>query len=54
MGIGRIGALLGPLIGGWALSAGLPLVMVFGIFCLPMLATGFAAMAVRLHNGVLT
>jgi MFS family permease len=50
MGIGRIGALLGPLIGGWALSAGLPLVMVFGIFCVPMLATGFAARAVRLHS----
>ena len=51
MGIGRIGALLGPLIGGWALSAGLPLVMVFGIFCVPMLATGFAVMAVRLDKG---
>jgi len=51
MGIGRIGALLGPLIGGWALSAGLPLVMVFGIFCVPMLVTGFAAMAVRLDEG---
>ena len=51
MGVGRFGALLGPLIGGWALSAGLPLVMVFAIFCVPMLATGFAAMAVRLDEG---
>lgn len=52
MGIGRVGALLGPLIGGWALSAGLPLVMVFGIFCVPMLATGFAVMSVRLDEGL--
>ncbi len=50
MGIGRVGALLGPLIGGAALSAGLPLVVVFGIFCVPMLATGFAAMAVRMDE----
>lgn len=50
MGIGRIGAFLGPLIGGWALGAGLPLVAVFGIFCLPMLATGFAALAVQLGD----
>ena len=50
MGIGRVGALLGPLIGGAALGAGLPLVVVFGIFCVPMLATGFAALAVRLDE----
>lgn len=51
MGIGRVGALLGPLIGGWAIGAGLPLVVVFGIFCVPMLATGIAAMAVRMDEG---
>lgn len=50
MGIGRVGALLGPLIGGWAISAGLPLVMVFAIFCVPMLATGLAALAIRFDN----
>jgi MFS family permease len=50
MGVGRIGALLGPLIGGWALGAGLPLVWVFGIFCVPMLATGAAAMAINLER----
>lgn len=51
MGIGRVGALLGPVIGGSAMSAGLPLVVVFGIFCVPMLATGLAAMAIRLDDG---
>ena len=50
MGTGRIGAMLGPMIGGWAISAGLPLVAVFGIFCAPMLVNGFAALAVRLDN----
>lgn len=47
MGIGRIGALIGPMIGGVALGAGLPLVAVFGIFCVPMLLTGAAALAIR-------
>lgn len=51
MGIGRVGAFLGPLIGGWALGAGLPLVAVFGIFCLPMMAAGSAAMALRMGDG---
>ena len=50
MGVGRVGALLGPLIGGWAMGAGLPLVWVFGIFCVPMLATGAAAMAIRFER----
>lgn len=45
MGLGRIGAFTGPLIGGFALSAKLPLVAVFGIFCLPLT---FASLASRL------
>jgi len=44
MGIGRIGAFSGPLIGGWALAKDLPLVAVFAIFCVPLL---IAAVAVR-------
>jgi MFS transporter, AAHS family, 4-hydroxybenzoate transporter len=48
MGVGRIGALLGPVVGGWSLGAGLPLIAVFGIFCLPLLLTGAAAMSIRL------
>ena len=46
MGIGRLGALLGPMVGGWAMGAGLPLVGVFGIFCVPMAVTGLCAMAI--------
>jgi MFS transporter, AAHS family, 4-hydroxybenzoate transporter len=49
MGVGRIGALLGPVVGGWSLGAGLPLIAVFGIFCLPLLATAAAATAIRLR-----
>jgi MFS transporter, AAHS family, 4-hydroxybenzoate transporter len=44
MGIGRIGAFSGPLLGGWALAKDLPLVAVFAIFCVPLL---IAAVAVR-------
>ena len=46
MGVGRLGALLGPMVGGWAMGAGLPLVGVFGIFCVPMAITGFCAMMI--------
>ena len=49
MGIGRIGAVLGPLIGGMAIGKGLPLVAVFGIFCVPMVAMGIAALSVRFN-----
>ncbi|MEY4268922.1 MAG: hypothetical protein RLZZ58_138 [Pseudomonadota bacterium] len=42
-GIGRIGAFSGPLIGGWALTQHLPLVMVFGIFCVPLTIAAISA-----------
>lgn len=51
MGVGRAGALLGPLVGGWALGAGLPLVGVFAIFCVPLLAGALAASLVRPGQG---
>jgi MFS family permease len=47
MGIGRIGAFSGPLIGGWALAQHLPLVAVFGIFCAPLAIAALAAQSVR-------
>ena len=46
MGLGRIGAFTGPLIGGWALGAKLPLVAVFGFFCLPLVIAATCARAV--------
>ncbi|MBC2666843.1 MFS transporter [Novosphingobium flavum] len=47
MGIGRIGAFTGPLIGGWALAAHLPLVAVFGIFCIPLLIAAASVRTIR-------
>jgi MFS transporter, AAHS family, 4-hydroxybenzoate transporter len=47
-GIGRIGAFTGPLIGGWALSQNLPLVAVFGIFCLPLAIAAVSARNIAL------
>jgi hypothetical protein len=47
MGIGRIGAFTGPLLGGWALGQNLPLVAVFGIFCVPLFVAAIAAAAIR-------
>jgi MFS transporter, AAHS family, 4-hydroxybenzoate transporter len=45
-GIGRIGAFSGPLIGGWALSQQLPLVVVFGIFCVPLTIAAISARSI--------
>lgn len=47
MGIGRIGAFTGPLLGGWALAQQLPLVAVFGIFCVPLLVAAVASRFIR-------
>lgn len=47
MGLGRIGAFGGPLIGGWALGLKLPLVAIFGLFCVPLLIAAFAARAIK-------
>ena len=49
MGVGRAGALIGPMLGGWAMGAGLSLVSVFAIFCVPMLATALAASLIRMR-----
>lgn len=50
MGVGRVGALVGPLLGGWAMGTGMPLVGVFGIFCVPILAAGLAACMIRMET----
>ncbi len=47
MGVGRIGAFCGPLMGGWALGHRWPLVGVFGIFCVPLIVAATCARAVR-------
>ena len=47
MGLGRIGAFAGPLIGGWGLAMKLPLVGVFGLFCLPLAIAAIAASRIR-------
>jgi MFS family permease len=50
MGLGRIGAFAGPLVGGWILGMDWPLVAVFGVFCVPLLIAAAAARKVRLHG----
>jgi MFS transporter, AAHS family, 4-hydroxybenzoate transporter len=50
-GIGRIGAFSGPLAGGWALDAQFPLVVTFGIFCVPLVIAASCAMLVRTEDG---
>ena len=47
MGIGRLGAVMGPIIGGWGLGQGLPLVGVFAMFCAPLLTTAISANFVK-------
>jgi AAHS family 4-hydroxybenzoate transporter-like MFS transporter len=47
MGIGRLGAVMGPIVGGWGLAQGFPLVGVFAMFCAPLLTTAIAANFVK-------
>lgn len=47
MGVGRIGALSGPLIAGVAMGRGLSLFAVFAIFCVPLVVNALAALAVQ-------
>jgi len=51
MGLGRIGAFIGPLLGGWALGMQWPLVAVFGMFCVPLLIAAGAAASIRYPPG---
>jgi len=47
IGIGRTGAIFGPLLGGWLLSYGTPLPILFGIFAVPLLIAAVCALSVR-------
>jgi AAHS family 4-hydroxybenzoate transporter-like MFS transporter len=46
MGIGRFGALSGPLVAGAAMARGFSLLAVFAMFCVPLLVNGIAAQGV--------
>ncbi len=52
MGIGRIGAFLGPLLGGRALGLQWPLIAVVGLFCVPLLVAALCSGLVRFEEGV--
>ncbi|WP_189045451.1 MFS transporter [Aliidongia dinghuensis] len=49
IGIGRSGAVTGPLVAGWLLAAQTPLYLVFLIFTVPLLATGLLVSLVGLR-----
>jgi MFS transporter, AAHS family, 4-hydroxybenzoate transporter len=42
VGIGRGGAVIGPLIGGYMMAAQAPLPLLFGVYCVPLLLCGLA------------
>ena len=48
IGIGRSGAVIGPLLAGWLLAAQTPLYLVFLVFTAPLIATGLLASLVEL------
>jgi predicted MFS family arabinose efflux permease len=47
MGIGRAGAVIGPLLGGYLLSQDLPLVLLFAVFALPVVVSAACARGIR-------
>lgn len=50
IGIGRSGAVIGPLIAGWLLAAQQPLSVVFLVFTVPLISVGLLVMAVTLRS----
>jgi benzoate transport len=48
MGVGRIGAVIGPMLGGFLLAAKVSLPVIFGIFAVPVVLAGICASLIRL------
>lgn len=48
MGVGRIGAVIGPMLGGFLLAAKVSLPVIFGIFAVPVVLAGLCASLIRL------
>lgn len=48
MGMGRIGAVIGPMLGGFLLAAKVSLPIIFGIFAVPVVLAGLCAVLIRL------
>jgi len=48
MGVGRIGAVIGPMLGGFLLAAKVSLALIFGIFAVPVVLAGVCAALIRL------
>lgn len=48
MGVGRIGAVIGPMLGGFLLAAKVSLPIIFGIFAVPVILAGLCASLIRL------
>ncbi|NMN05313.1 MULTISPECIES: MFS transporter [unclassified Novosphingobium] len=46
IGLGRAGAVIGPMMGGWLMAAKAPLPVLFAAYCVPLLACAAAAFAV--------
>ena len=47
MGVGRFGAVIGPLLGGWLIGQGVTLSTLMAIFALPLLIAAAAAWFIR-------
>lgn len=50
MGIGRAGAVIGPLLGGYILSRDVPLVGLFAVFALPVIVSALCAKGIRAYT----
>ncbi len=50
MGLGRIGAVLGPIVGGYLVGAKLPISVIFGIYTVPVLIAAILCMMIKAQN----
>lgn len=50
IGLGRFGAIISPALGGMAIGRGLPILLIFTLFAIPFVISGFAQLLIRNKN----
>jgi benzoate transport len=51
LGVGRIGAVLGPIVGGYLVGAKLPISSIFAIYTVPLIAASLLCLMIRMQPG---
>jgi hypothetical protein len=49
LGVGRVGAVLGPIVGGVLVGLHLPLAFIFGVYAFPLIAASVLSLRLRIQ-----